>query len=205
MKIVVLLCVLAVFFNFTAFSQSRNNDIQGKIAEIKQLLWQLEHSYLNKLDHRQRQKANELLDRINRKLDALVESKKPPRKEERKKPPRKEERKEPPRKEKHKEQIRMIPPNEFSGMMKKLKGTVNRDDKLFIISQKAKVYHFTIEQLIKIIRIFPFDKERLEAIHSVLPKITDTQNEYKLLDHVKFQSSKNKLKEMIKNTPRKRY
>jgi hypothetical protein len=196
MKIVVLLCVLAVFFNFTAFSQSRNNDIQGKIAEIKQLLWQLEHSYLNKLDHRQRHKANELLDRINRKLDALVESRKPPRKE---------KRKEPPRKEKHKEQIRMIPPNEFSGMMKKLKGMVNRDDKLFIISQNAKVYHFTIEQLIKIIRIFPFDKERLEAIHSVLPKITDTQNEYKLLDHVKFQSSKNKLKEMIKNTPRKRY
>jgi hypothetical protein len=173
MKMMIWFCVLGLFLSGTVFSQAKDG-FQEKIAEIKLLLGQLEQNYVKKLDFDRRREAIALMDRIIKKLDALAEAKGHPR-----------------------QQVRMVPEDDFQALMTKLRATIDKNDTLFIISQNATAYNFTTGQLIEIIGVFPFDDERLKAIDAVLPKITDTQNAYRLLDHVKFQSSKNKLKEMI--------
>lgn len=68
-----------------------------------------------------------------------------------------------------------------------LKNVMKKDDKI------------TLEQCIKMLKIFPFDEGRYDALEYMYPKIVDKKNANQLIDYFDFISSKERVKKLIKN------
>lgn len=63
-----------------------------------------------------------------------------------------------------------------------------------VMKKNAKI---TLEQCIKMIKLFPFDESRLTALEYMYPKILEKKNTYVLVDYFDFISTKDRVKKLI--------
>ena len=86
----------------------------------------------------------------------------------------------------------------FGYLMIKLEKESFDSAKLDLLRVSVRNNYFTIAQLCEIIGLFTFDKEKVESIRIIYPKVIDKENNFKLLSKVTFSSSKEQIKEIIR-------
>ncbi len=76
------------------------------------------------------------------------------------------------------------------------------DGKLRVLRDAAQGNFFTSDMVGKIIELFGFDKDKVEAGVICYPKVVDKENFYTVYSHFDFDSSKDELKKKIEKLPK---
>jgi hypothetical protein len=93
---------------------------------------------------------------------------------------------------------------EFSQLTESIDGNAFDQDKKKIVRTSSMSNYFLIDQVIKIVAKFSFDKDKLEVIQILYPRILDLDKNYLLYNCFTFSDSKNKLEQFIEeNSQRK--
>lgn len=84
--------------------------------------------------------------------------------------------------------------NEFAGQV----GNAFPDrEKYNLIEQRAVCNYFTAEQVVRLMKSFSFDDDRLKLVDMVFPKIVDKEMAYQLFGALTHGSSKDKLQRIL--------
>lgn len=93
---------------------------------------------------------------------------------------------------------------EFEQLMSAVEKSPFDQDKKKIIKTSAMNNYFLVDQVIKLASKFAFDKDKLDMVESLYPKILDLDKNYLLYNCFTFSDSKDKLEKFIdQNSPRR--
>ena len=70
-------------------------------------------------------------------------------------------------------------------------------DKINYIRDAAQRNSFTVQQVIRLLKLFTWDNERLPVLEAVAPRIRDGFNTYKLIEYFDFQDAKQKARRIL--------
>ena len=91
--------------------------------------------------------------------------------------------------------------NEFKQLYNAIRGESFEENKMRIVNATADYISFSTEQIGQVMRLFSFDKERLECAKAMSGKTYDSHNLYLLAELFSFSSTKNDFFDFIKNIP----
>ena len=83
-----------------------------------------------------------------------------------------------------------MPEGEFSTLVSKVKAESFADNKMRVVRTAAKNYNFSCNQIISLIDCFDFSDNKLEVLRTTYPKVTDAQNNFKILDAFTYSDDK---------------
>jgi type 1 fimbria pilin len=101
----------------------------------------------------------------------------------------------------HQEQAtpKPMPDADFNTLQSKIKSESFSDNKLRVLGTAAKNFNFSCNQIISLVGILTFSEDKLEALRLTYPKVTDPQNNYKILDAFTFSADKEIADSIINN------
>ena len=88
----------------------------------------------------------------------------------------------------------------FSKLYNKVKKASFDDNKFDLIEVASLGCHYSCAQVVRIMKIFPFDDEQLKALKMMAPHIVDLQNTGLIYKIFSFDSEKDKAEEIIRNS-----
>lgn len=88
----------------------------------------------------------------------------------------------------------------FSKLYNKVKKASFDDNKFDLIEVASLGCHYSCAQVVRIMKIFPFDDEQLKALKMMAPHIVDLQNTGLIYKVFSFDSEKDKAEEIIRNS-----
>ena len=88
----------------------------------------------------------------------------------------------------------------FSKLYNKIKKTNFDDNKFDLIEVASLGCYYSCAQVVRIMKIFPFDDEQLKALKMMAPHIVDLQNTGLIYKIFSFDSEKDKAEEIIRNS-----
>ena len=88
----------------------------------------------------------------------------------------------------------------FSKLYNKVKQASFNDNKFDLIEVASLGCYYSCAQVVRIIKIFPFDDEQLKALKMMAPHIVDLQNTDLIYKVFSFDSEKEKAEEIIRNS-----
>lgn len=72
------------------------------------------------------------------------------------------------------------------------------DDQLRLLRTAADKHHFTVDQVLRILPVFTFEDDRVEAVRILWPKVLDKENGHRLYSAFTFSDSKEKVEQIIR-------
>ena len=87
----------------------------------------------------------------------------------------------------------------FSKLYNKVKQASFNDNKFDLIEVASLGCYYSCAQVVRIMKIFPFDDEQLKALKMMAPHIVDLQNTGLIYKIFSFDSEKDKAEEIIRN------
>ena len=88
----------------------------------------------------------------------------------------------------------------FSKLYNKVKQASFNDNKFDLIEVASLGCYYSCAQVVRIMKIFPFDDEQLKALKMMAPHIVDFQNTGLIYKVFSFDSEKDKAEEIIRNS-----
>ena len=88
----------------------------------------------------------------------------------------------------------------FSKLYNKVKQASFNDNKFDLIEVASLGCYYSCAQVVRIMKIFPFDDEQLKALRMMAPHIVDLQNTGLIYKVFSFDSEKDKAEEIIRNS-----
>lgn len=88
----------------------------------------------------------------------------------------------------------------FSKLYNKVKQASFNDNKFDLIEVASLGCYYSCTQVVRIMKIFPFDDEQLKALKMMAPHIVDFQNTGLIYKVFSFDSEKDKAEEIIRNS-----
>ena len=88
----------------------------------------------------------------------------------------------------------------FSKLYNKVKKASFDDNKFDLIEVASLGCYYSCAQVVRIMKIFPFDDEQLKALKMMAPHIVDLQNTGLIYKIFSFDSKKDKAEEIIRNS-----
>ena len=88
----------------------------------------------------------------------------------------------------------------FSKLYNKVKQASFNDNKFDLIEVASLGCYYSCAQVVRIMKIFPFDDEQLKALKMMAPQIVDLQNTGLIYKVFSFDSEKEKAEEIIRNS-----
>ena len=88
----------------------------------------------------------------------------------------------------------------FSKLYNKVKQASFNDNKFDLIEVASLGCYYSCVQVVRIMKIFPFDDEQLKALKMMAPHIVDLQNTGLIYKVFSFDSEKDKAEEIIRNS-----
>ena len=88
----------------------------------------------------------------------------------------------------------------FSKLYNKVKQASFNDNKFDLIEVASLGCYYSCAQVVRIMKIFPFDDEQLKALKMMAPHIVDLQNTGLIYKVFTFDSEKDKAEEIIRNS-----
>lgn len=88
----------------------------------------------------------------------------------------------------------------FSKLYNKVKQASFNDNKFDLIEVASLGCYYSCAQVVRIMKIFPFDDEQLKALKMMAPHIVDLQNTDLIYKVFSFDSEKEKAEEIIRNS-----
>ena len=88
----------------------------------------------------------------------------------------------------------------FSKLYNKVKKASFDDNKFDLIEVASLGCYYSCAQVVRIMKIFPFDDEQLKALKMMAPHIVDLQNTGLIYKVFSFDSEKEKAEEIIRNS-----
>ena len=88
----------------------------------------------------------------------------------------------------------------FSKLYNKVKQASFNDNKFDLIEVASLGCYYSCVQVVRIMKIFPFDDEQLKALKMMAPQIVDLQNTGLIYKVFSFDSEKEKAEEIIRNS-----
>ena len=88
----------------------------------------------------------------------------------------------------------------FSRLYNKVKNATFDDNKFDLIEVASLGCYYSCAQVVRIMKIFPFDDEQLKALKMMAPHIVDLQNTGLIYKVFSFDSEKDKAEEIIRNS-----
>lgn len=88
----------------------------------------------------------------------------------------------------------------FSKLYNKVKQASFNDNKFDLIEVASLGCYYSCTQVVRIMKIFPFDDEQLKALKMMAPHIVDLQNTGLIYKVFSFDSEKDKAEEIIRNS-----
>ena len=88
----------------------------------------------------------------------------------------------------------------FSKLYNKVKQASFNDNKFDLIEVASLGCYYSCTQVVRIMKIFPFDDEQLKALKMMAPHIVDLQNTGLIYKVFSFDSEKEKAEEIIRNS-----
>ena len=88
----------------------------------------------------------------------------------------------------------------FSKLYNKVKKASFDDNKFDLIEVASLGCYYSCAQVVRIMKIFPFDDEQLKALKMMAPHIVDLQNTGLIYKVFSFNSEKDKAEEIIRNS-----
>ena len=88
----------------------------------------------------------------------------------------------------------------FSKLYNKVKQASFNDNKFDLIEVASLGCYYSCTQVVRIMKIFPFDDEQLKALKMMAPHIVDLQNTGLIYKVFTFDSEKDKAEEIIRNS-----
>ncbi len=88
----------------------------------------------------------------------------------------------------------------FSKLYNKVKKASFDDNKFDLIEVASLGCYYSCAQVVRIMKIFPFDDEQLKALKMMAPHIVDLQNTGLIYKVFSFDSEKDKAEEIIRNS-----
>ena len=88
----------------------------------------------------------------------------------------------------------------FSKLYNKVKKASFDDNKFDLIEVASLGCYYSCAQVVRIMKIFPFDDEQLKALKMMAPHIVDLQNTGLIYKVFTFDSEKDKAEEIIRNS-----
>ena len=88
----------------------------------------------------------------------------------------------------------------FSKLYNKVKQASFNDNKFDLIEVASLGCYYSCAQVVRIMKIFPFDDEQLKALKMLAPHIVDLQNTGLIYKVFSFDSEKDKAEEIIRNS-----
>ena len=88
----------------------------------------------------------------------------------------------------------------FSKLYNKVKKVSFDDNKFDLIEVASLGCYYSCAQVVRIMKIFPFDDEQLKALKMMAPHIVDLQNTGLIYKVFSFDSEKDKAEEIIRNS-----
>ena len=88
----------------------------------------------------------------------------------------------------------------FSRLYNKVKNASFDDNKYDLIEVASLGCYYSCAQVVRIMKIFPFDDEQLKALKMMAPHIVDLQNTGLIYKIFSFDSEKDKAEEIIRNS-----
>ena len=88
----------------------------------------------------------------------------------------------------------------FSKLYNKVKQASFNDNKFDLIDVASLGCYYSCAQVVRIMKIFPFDDEQLKALKMMAPHIVDLQNTGLIYKVFSFDSEKDKAEEIIRNS-----
>ena len=88
----------------------------------------------------------------------------------------------------------------FSRLYNKVKNASFDDNKYDLIEVASLGCYYSCAQVVRIMKIFPFDDEQLKALKMMAPHIVDLQNTGLIYKVFSFDSEKDKAEEIIRNS-----
>ena len=88
----------------------------------------------------------------------------------------------------------------FSKLYNKVKQASFNDNKFDLIEVASLGCYYSCAQVVRIMKIFPFDDEQLKALKMMAPQIVDLQNTGLIYKVFSFDSEKDKAEEIIRNS-----
>jgi len=88
----------------------------------------------------------------------------------------------------------------FSKLYNKVKKASFDDNKFDLIEVASLGCYYSCAQVVRIMKIFPFDDEQLKALRMMAPHIVDLQNTGLIYKVFSFDSEKDKAEEIIRNS-----
>ena len=88
----------------------------------------------------------------------------------------------------------------FSKLYNKVKQASFNDNKFDLIEVASLGCYYSCTQVVRIMKIFPFDDEQLKALKMMAPHIVDLQNTGLIYKIFSFDSEKDKAEEIIRNS-----
>ena len=88
----------------------------------------------------------------------------------------------------------------FSKLYNKVKQASFNDNKFDLIEVASLGCYYSCAQVVRIMKIFPFDDEQLKALKMMAPHIVDLQNTGLIYKIFSFDSEKDKAEEIIRNS-----
>lgn len=88
----------------------------------------------------------------------------------------------------------------FSKLYNKVKKASFNDNKFDLIEVASLGCYYSCAQVVRIMKIFPFDDEQLKALKMMAPHIVDLQNTGLIYKIFSFDSEKDKAEEIIRNS-----
>ena len=88
----------------------------------------------------------------------------------------------------------------FNILYNKVKKASFDDNKFDLIEVASLGCYYSCAQVVRIMKIFPFDDEQLKALKMMAPHIVDLQNTGLIYKIFSFDSEKDKAEEIIRNS-----
>jgi len=87
---------------------------------------------------------------------------------------------------------------DFKQLLKSIKDADFEGEKIRVLKMAAKHHHFSAKQVGKLVDAFDFSAGKLKAVELTAARITDPQNNYKILEHFDFDADKQKAQKFLK-------
>uniref|UniRef100_A0A7V3ZXI0 DUF4476 domain-containing protein n=1 Tax=candidate division WOR-3 bacterium TaxID=2052148 RepID=A0A7V3ZXI0_UNCW3 len=87
----------------------------------------------------------------------------------------------------------------FQKLLEQVQREWNTQNKLAILEVAAINNYFSTDQIVRIMRSFYSDDDKIEAVKITVKKIADRENLYLLLNEVTFSRSKEELRKLLQN------
>jgi hypothetical protein len=85
----------------------------------------------------------------------------------------------------------------FAQLLQTISAQSFNDNKLSIVTQAAGYNWFVVDQVARVLPLFPFEESKLTVLETLRPRILDPQNGFKLLNLFTYSSSKERAQQIL--------